>query len=138
MTKSTDLAPSTAPRLRWGRLWLAIAAAVVVNLLVYAIGSAAGATWIANGQAIAWFLVIIATIVPMVLGALITWLLTRAWAGALAAMAWVGLAFALVTVPAPLLSSDNRPTGLALAAMHVVTGVAWFVAVRPQREQARG
>jgi len=117
---------------------LAIAAAVVVNLLVYAIGSAAGATWIANGQAIAWFLVIIATIVPMVLGALITWLLSRAWAGARAAMAWVGLAFALGTVPAPLLSSDDRPTGLALAAMHVVTGIAWFIAVRPRRDRARG
>lgn len=32
----------------------------------------------------------------------------------------------------------NTVIALALAAMQVVTGIAWFIAVRPRRERARG
>lgn len=120
------------------RMSIAICIAIVLNLVIFAIGSAAGATWLANGQTVSWVLVIIATVVPMVIGALITWLLSRGWAKAITVMAWVGLAFAVVTVPAPLLASTNRPTGVALAGMHVVTGIAWFIALRPRRQASGG
>jgi len=43
------------------RISIAIAIAIVLNLVVFAIGSAAGATWLANGQTVAWYLVIVAT-----------------------------------------------------------------------------
>lgn len=107
-------------------------AAIVLNLVTYAIGSAAGATWIVNGQSITWVMVVLATVVAMAVGGAITYLLTRRWAHAASVMAWVGLAFAVVSAPAPLLSSDDASTGVALAAMHVLTGIVWFVAVRPR------
>ena len=125
---------SPTARLNPRRLAMATAAAIILNLLVYGVGSAVGATWLANGQTIAWFLVVVATVVPMAIGGLLTWLLSRRWAKAVSVMAWVGLVLGVITAPAPLLSSDNRPTALALAAMHVVTGVVWFIAVRPRRD----
>ena len=115
------------------RISIAIAVAIVLNLIVFAIGSAVGATWLANGQTIVWFLVVVATIIPMAVGAVLTWLLTKRWSDAGKAMAWIGLVLAIITVPAPLLASDDRPTGMALAAMHVVTGIVWFIAIRPRR-----
>ena len=120
------------------RLGLGTVVAVVVNLVVYAVGSAAGATWIANGQVVGWFMVPIATVIAMAIGGLITWLLARRWDRATATMAWVGLIFAAVSVPGPLLGSDDAPTRFALAAMHITTGIIWFVAVHPRRSTQVG
>ena len=115
------------------RLGLGIVVAVVVNLIVYAVGSAAGATWIANGQAVGWFMVPIATVVAMAIGGVITWLLARRWDKATITMAWVGIVFAVISVPGPLLGSTDTPTRWALATMHITTGIIWFVVVYPFR-----
>ena len=120
------------------RLGLGIVVAVVVNLIVYAVGSAAGATWIANGQPVGWFMVPIATVVAMGIGGLITWLLARRWDKATITMAWVGIVFAVISVPGPLLGSTDTPTRWALATMHITTGIIWFVAVRPSRSSRVG
>ena len=120
------------------RLGLGIVVAVVVNLIVYAVASATGATWIANGQAVGWFMVPIATVVAMAIGGLITWLLARRWDKATITMAWVGIAFAVISVPGPLLGSTDTPTRWALAAMHITTGIVWFVAVYPARSRRVG
>lgn len=133
MTSPTEAKPRPAAPLDVKRLGVAMIAALVVNLIVYAVGSAAGATWVANGQPVGWYLVVIATLVSMAIGGAITYLLARRWARATVVMAWVGLAFAIVSVPSPILASDNATTGWSLAAMHVITGVAWFVAVFPRR-----
>jgi hypothetical protein len=121
------VAPLDLKRLGWATL-----AALIVNLIVYAAGSATGATWIANGQTVGWYLVVIATALSMAVGGAITFLLARRWSRATVVMAWVGLAFALVSVPSPILASDAASTGWSLAAMHAVTGVVWFVAVHPR------
>ena len=126
-------APAPARPLPLARLGIGIVAAVVVNLIVYAVASAAGATWIANGQAVGWFMVPIATIIAMAIGGLITWLLARRWDKATITMAWVGIVFAVISVPGPLLGSTDTPTSWALAAMHITTGIVWFVAVYPSR-----
>lgn len=120
------------------RLGLGIVVAVVVNLVVYAVASAAGATWIANGQEVNPLLVVVATIIPMAIGGAITWLMARRWVKATATMAWVGLVFAVVSVPGPLLGSDDAPTRFALAAMHITTGIVWFFAVHPSRSSRIG
>lgn len=130
---STHPTSSTArPRLDLTRWGLGIVAAVAANLIVYAVGSAAGATWLANGQTVNWYVVIIATVVAMVVGGAVTWLVSRVWDRGIVVMAWVGLAFGVLTAPSPLLASPNAPTGWSLAAMHVLTAVAWFAAVRPR------
>ena len=133
-------APATAPArpLNIKRLGLGIVVAIVVNLVVYAVGSAAGATWIANGQAVGWFMVPIATIIAMAIGGLITWLLARRWDKATITMAWVGLVFAVISVPGPLLGSTDTPTRWALATMHITTGIVWFFAVHPSRSSRIG
>ena len=134
MTNQVSLDSSPAARPNPRRMAVAIAAAIVLNLVVYGIGSAAGATWIANGQAVTWILVVIATLLAMLVGSVITWLLAKRWVKATAAMAWIGLVFAVVTAPSPLLASANIQTGWALATMHVITGIVWFIAIRPRRE----
>ena len=131
MTNAADTA--IARPLNVKRLSLGIVVAVVVNLVVYAAGSAAGATWIANGQAVGWFMVPIATVIAMAIGGLITWLLARRWDKATITMAWVGLVFAVISVPGPLLGSTDTPTRWALATMHITTGIIWFVVVYPFR-----
>lgn len=130
---TTAAARTSARPLNIKRLGIGIVVAVVVNLIVYAVGSAAGATWIANGQAVNAFPVVIATVVAMAIGGLITWLLARRWDKATITMAWVGIAFAVISVPGPLLGSTDTPTRGALAAMHITTGIVWFVAVYPSR-----
>ena len=42
----------------------------------------------------------------------------------------LGLVVALVTVPAPFTVLASISTQVALASMHVVTGLAWFFVVR--------
>lgn len=127
-------APSRGLSMR--RLGVTIATALALNLVVYGVGTAAGATWVANGQTITWILVVAATAVAVALGWGATSLLARRWDRARSVLAWVGLAFAVVSAPAPLLASDDAATGWSLALMHVVTGIAWFVAVRPQRTES--
>ena len=136
---TTQLPPTTltatagiSPR----RIGLAALAALAANLAVYAVASAADATWLADGLTVGWYLVAFATAVSMLLGAVVTGLLARKWAAAPRWIAWIGLVVGLVTVPSPLLASTNTPTGLALAAMHAITGIAWFVAVLPSRTPA--
>lgn len=133
---TTDVAqstPTTATSVNAKRIGLAALAALVLNLVAFAAASAADATWFANDMTIGWYLVVLATLIPMAIGAGITVLLARKWAAAPRVMAWLGLAFALVSVPMPFLMSSDFPTSLALAAMHVITGIAWFVAVLPRR-----
>lgn len=113
-----------------------ISAALALNLVVYGVGSVAGATWLANGQTITGILVVVATVVALSLGWGVTTLLSRRWSDARGVMAWVGLVFAVVSAPAPLLASDDAATGWSLAMMHVLTGIVWFAAVRTRRTES--
>jgi hypothetical protein len=128
--------PSTA--MNGKRFGLAVLAAAVLNLIAYAVGSLAGVNWVANGQSVTWIMVIFATLFPMAVGGAITFLLSRRWGKATLVMAWIGLAFGIVTLPAPLFAAENAAAGLALASMHVITGVVWFLAVRPGRSVVAG
>lgn len=126
-------APTLARPFNAARLGRGVICAVVMNLIVYAVATAAGATWLANGQTVRWFMVPIATVIAMAIGGVITWLLARRWDNATITMAWVGLVFAVLSLPGPLIGSDDSPTRWALATMHVTTGIVWFVAVLPRR-----
>lgn len=125
-TKSASRAVS------WNRVWLFTGVAVVSNLVIFAIGSIAGADWLAQGQSIGWYLVVGASAVPLLIAAVVTSLLARVWHGAPRVLAWVGLAFGVLTAPSALIAAPQLGTALALASMHIVAGVAWFVAIRPR------
>lgn len=114
------------------RVAIATAAATLANLVVFGIGTAGGATWQA-GQPypIGWSMVLVASIVPMVLAALVTGLIARRRPGVLTGFAWAGLVFAGLGAPMGYLMGRDLPTGLALGAMHVISGIAWFWAIKP-------
>jgi hypothetical protein len=73
--------------------------------------------------------VLIATTLPVVLGAVVVWLSARRTPRAQVVSAWVGLILGVATIPVPLLSAHDLATGLSLASMHVVAGAAWFAAM---------
>jgi len=67
-------------------------------------------------------IVVSATILPLTLAGVVTWLLTR-WKAALrTALAWSGLAVGIGTIPVPLLSAPQTATGWTLATMHLIAG----------------
>jgi len=42
----------------------------------------------------------------------------------------IGLVFGIVTAAAPFSASDDSKTALALASMHVVAGVTWYLGAK--------
>ena len=134
---TTDVTtPHVLRPLNLRRLGLGLIAAVIVNLALYGIGTAASASWLASGQAIGWGSVVLITVVVMSLGGALTYVLSRRWEAATKVMAWVGLIVAAASLPIPFSASSDSATAFALAAMHVLTGVVWFVSVMPRRASA--
>jgi len=126
-----DLGPRRAAR----AAGLAAIVAVVVNLVIFGIGKALDVDFVAvptgdggdHGRPAA---VALLTVVPLIVGGLLLAALGRRGAGAWNVLAWVGLALGVVSVVAPLDAAVETSTGVALALMHVATGVTWFLVVR--------
>jgi steroid 5-alpha reductase family enzyme len=70
-----------------------------------------------------------ATAVPLVVAGAVTWYIARRQAGLRTVAQWLGLAVALVSVASALLAATELGTSIALSLMHVIAGIAWFVAV---------
>lgn len=70
-----------------------------------------------------------ATIFPMVLGSQIVRVLGK-WKPSIITMAaWLVLVFSIAGSPSGWIASNDLATGLALGAMHVVVGLAWFFSI---------
>jgi len=107
------------------------AAAVGLNLVALWIGAAAGASLqVAAPEPINAMTVVIMTAAPLLLAGAVVWLLARRFPVRRLA-GWVGLIFALVTSAGSFLASADVATALTLMSMHVVAGLAWFIALRP-------
>lgn len=119
----------------WRAGLTAIAGALVTNVIVVVVARALGADMLVRtdltqpAMAVGFGMVALLTVVPMLLGTLLLLPLRRRGAKAWRVLAVVGLVVALVTVPAPFTVLAQAGTQVALASMHVVAGVAWFVAV---------
>jgi len=136
-TPRTDptTASATTPFSR-GRFAIVVSAAAVVNLVVFFVGSAAGASMVVNTGAttqLIALLPVVATVVPLALAGVVTWLVARRLPVLRVVAGWAGAVIALCSTAAPLIMSSDAATGLALAVMHVVAGVAWFVAIMTGR-----
>lgn len=111
-------------------------AALAVNAVVFAVARGAGADMLVRREvrepamAIGLGTVAVMTLVPMLAATLLLLVLRRWGPRSWRALAVVGLMIALVTVPAPFTMLAGTSTQVALALMHVVAGVAWFVVVR--------
>lgn len=115
----------------WLRAVLAGVIAAALNLSVFAIATSAGASMEMTApqqMTIAWPAVIGASILPLAVAGVVTWLLARRWPRVRTVFAWLGLAVAVLSSLA-VLSAGDVPTAIALGAMHVLTGAAWAVAL---------
>jgi hypothetical protein len=137
-------ATNTSASAAWSiplRVLVALVASIALSLVAFGIAAAAGATMLVitpgspEPVQITALQVVVSLALPMlVVGALVWWLgrsrpmLVR-WA------AWIGLVVGVLSAGMPFSATSDLPTALALAAMHAIAGVVWFVAliVRPRR-----
>lgn len=119
---------------------LAAGIAVVVNLVVLLLARVAGADMIAEppGQSampIGVIQVVAITIGASVVGVVLLLVLRSRAPRAWNVVAIVGLAFGVLSAPAPLTVEATPGTQAALALMHVVAGISWYVVVRRAARQ---
>ncbi|MGH3612217.1 MAG: DUF6069 family protein [Pseudonocardia sp.] len=118
-------AAAKAP-LELGRVQAVVAtvvAALLVNLVIWAIGAAAGGSFeLTNGdvtQSAAPGGVVVMTVVPLLVGMTLAALLSYRWLGAIRVAQVVGPALALLTIVSTLMADFDGPSTVALTAMHV-------------------
>jgi hypothetical protein len=124
----------------WARALLAGAAAAAINLVVFAVASAAGASMVITApqqMTIPWVAVIFASVAPLAIAGVVTWALARRWPRIRVPFAWAGLVVAALSSLA-VLSAGDVTTAIALAAMHVITGVAWFASLTLKTRGEKG
>lgn len=118
---------------------LAAVAALVVNLIIFGLGSAADATWDAGSPyPIGVPMVALFSLVPLVLAAVVVALIGARYPRFQGVAAWAGLVFALLTIAGSLTMATQTLTGLCLGAMHIVVGLAWFFLAYPGRVAGGG
>ena len=109
------------------------AVAAVINSIIFLGAKATDATMIVNQgrtQEIALPLVLASTLLGLVVAAFITSRIGIKSQGFLAKSPIIGLVFGIVTAAAPFSASDDLKTAFALASMHVVAGVTWFIGAK--------
>ncbi len=106
------------------------AIAAIVNLIIFLIAKGADATMVVNqggSQEIALPMVFAFTLFGLVIAAFIASRIGKQSQGFLSKSPIIGLVFGIVTAAAPFSASDDSKTAMALASMHVVAGVTWYL-----------
>ena len=107
--------------------------AAFANSIIFFIAKGADATMIVNQgrtQEIALPLVLASSLLGLVVAAFITSRIGMKSQGFLSKSPIIGLVFGIVTAAAPFSASDDSKTAFALASMHIVAGVTWFIGAR--------
>ena len=105
----------------------------IINSIIYLIAKGSDATMIVNqggAQKIALPMVLASTLFGLVVAALIASRIGKKSQGFLAKSPVIGLVFGIVTAAAPFAASDDSKTAMALASMHVVAGVTWYLGAK--------
>lgn len=125
-----------------GRTWCtgltSIGIALAANLAVLAAALLAGAEMVAAQTSIGVLFVAVNTVLPLLVATLVLLPLRRWGARAWRVLATTGLAIGLLSSPAPYTVSAEDLTRAALAVMHLITGVVWFLVVRRAVAQTEG
>jgi hypothetical protein len=106
------------------------AIAAIVNSIIFLIAKGADATMVVNqggSQEIALPMVLASTLFGLVTAAFIASRIGKKSQGFLSKSPIIGLVFGVVTAAAPFSASDDSKTAMALASMHVVAGVTWYL-----------
>jgi len=107
----------------WNRAGVAAGAALALNLVAYAIANAANASWeVGQPQPVGVAAVAASSIVPILIGTLSFNRIPRLQS----VLPVGGLVFALISSPGGYLASQETATGIALASMHLITGLVWL------------
>jgi hypothetical protein len=124
-----------SPQQFWKRAGLVIAAAVVVNLAVYLVAKAAGVEILvpmgASPVPLEAGLVVVFTVVPLVLAAVLLLVLRRVGVASPAVFAGVAAVVLLLSLAAPLTADLAVSNKLVLASMHAVAGLAALLGLTP-------
>ncbi|MBA3989675.1 MAG: hypothetical protein H0X54_01350 [Propionibacteriales bacterium] len=111
-------------------------ASLAANLAVLGVATLAGADMLVRPDAnkpvmqVGVILVAATTLLPLLLATMLLIPARRWGARGWRALAVAGLVVGVVSVVMPLGAQARPGTQLALASMHVITGVAWFLVVR--------
>lgn len=136
-TPATAAGAAVAARpFRLGRHAIFAVAAAAANALVFTIGSGAGASMSIDSPGysqITLALSIVATLAPLLIAGLVTWLIAGRRPGFRRIAQWLGLAVAVLSIISPFIVAMDTATAVSLAAMHVFAGAAWFFGVAPDR-----
>lgn len=123
----------------WQAITAGAVAAAVINLVIFFIGGAAGASFAFLDRGtlheIGAWAVITATVPPLVAGTGLATLLARWWLGIIRLAQVTGGGLALLTVAGPLMTDTDGATRVALALMHVVLAVAVVVTLEAIRRR---
>jgi len=106
------------------------AIAAILNSIIFLIAKGADATMVVNqggSQEIALPMVLASSLFGLVAAAFIASRIGKKSQGFLSKSPIIGLMFGIVTAAAPFSASDDSKTALALASMHVVAGVIWYL-----------
>lgn len=119
-------------------------AATAVNVTLWGIGRAAGASFVVDpglgepNLEVGVVKVIFTTLVPFAVGAAMLALVARRSRRWIVMVAIAASAFAVMTAAGPLYGGHDNATGTLLAAMHMTTGAAFVVvATRAAGERRR-
>lgn len=130
---SKAAAAAVAPTFRPKRLAVAAGIALVANLIAFALGGLANASWmVGQPYPINAVAVAAATVIALAVGGVGTWLISRWRPGFTKVAAWLGFGFAILSM-ASLLNAADLATGLGLGSMHLMTALAWLFAVLPKK-----
>ena len=106
------------------------AIAAILNSIIFLIAKGADATMVVNqggSQEIALPMVLASSLFGLVAAAFIASRIGKKSQGFLSKSPIIGLVFGIATAAAPFSASDDSKTALALASMHVVAGVTWYL-----------
>jgi hypothetical protein len=109
------------------------AIAAIVNSIIFLIAKGADATMVVNqggSQEIALLMVFASTLFGLAVAAFIASRIGKKSQGFLSKSPIIGLVFGIVTAAAPFSASDDSKTAVALASMHVVAGVTWYLGAK--------
>ncbi|WKG10179.1 DUF6069 family protein [Nocardia sp. PE-7] len=115
----------------------AAAVAVVLNLIVWAIGAAAGGSFIMTDQGKASSVapggVIMMSAVPLLIGLTVAVLVSYKWTGVLRTAAVVGSVLSLATIALTVSTDFDTASTIALSVMHVVLVPVMVIALEGVR-----
>jgi hypothetical protein len=137
MTTSTYSSPDTETTHDnlWQKGLIAAVVATVINLILFGIGALMGGLMVqdvANPAAympVSWFMVILMTVIPVLLGTGVYWVLRRIMPNqATTVFVIIALAVALLSMFGPITMAQTGMDKALLAAMHIISGVSlvWF------------